>query len=243
MIRIFQPVPLAVDTIVQLDINASHHVKGVLRATYHEPICLFNGEGGEYEGKIVSIDKKHVKVHLEQYFANDIESPLDLCLLQGISRGEKMDYTLQKATELGVKKIVPLMTARSTVKLDASRWKKKEDHWRSILVSACEQSGRNRLPEMTAPASFETGLKGIHAEWRFVLSPHATPTLLSDFSIQPEKGVALLIGPEGGFCEEEMELSVQYHFLPLHLGPRVLRTEKAALAAITAFQCWFGDMV
>lgn len=239
--RIFQSIPLKTETFIQLDLKAAHHVAEVLRATRNEPIIIFNGEGGQYEGKIHSIHKKEVMVYLERFDPKEVESPLELFLLQGISRGEKMDYTLQKATELGVKKIIPLMTVRSTVKLDAARWKKKEEHWRAILIHACEQSGRNRIPEIASPQSFSAGLDYIKTKWRFILSPHVTEKI-SHFSIQPQEGVALLVGPEGGFSEEEMALSLRYHYLPLHLGPRVLRTDTAAVSAMTALQCWFGDM-
>jgi 16S rRNA (uracil1498-N3)-methyltransferase len=239
--RIFQSIPLKAGTMIQLDSKASHHVAEVLRAKCGEPIVVFNGEGGEYEGSIISFDKKCVSVCLQRYQEKEVESPLELYLLQGISRGEKMDHTLQKATELGVKKIIPLMTARSTVKLDASRWKKKEDHWRSILIAACEQSGRNHLPELMAPQPFGSGLEGVEAKWRFILSPYATQKL-SHFPIQPQEGVALLVGPEGGFSEDEMKLAFHHHYLPLYLGPRVLRTETAAIAAITVLQSSFGDM-
>src|SRR5581483_4142427 len=146
MTRIYQPIPLAVQTTVTLDSQASHHLARVLRAAVGEAVTVFNGEGGEYHGTIAHIDKKNVTVALSEFRARDTESPLNVTLAQGISRGEKMDYTIQKAVELGVNRIVPVLTERCTVKLDPERREKRWQHWQSIVVSAAEQSGRNRLP-------------------------------------------------------------------------------------------------
>lgn len=152
-----------------------------------------------------------------------------------------MDYTIQKAIELGVNKIMPLFTERCNVKLDSDRSEKRLQHWQSIAVSACEQSGRNRVPEVMMPEAFKKWLSHATADHCFVLSPYAQHKL-STQKISKGAKVILLMGPEGGLSEQEIELAAQQDFLPLNLGPRILRTETAAVAAITALQCRFGDM-
>ena len=239
--RVFQPIPLQPNALIQLDEPASHHLARVLRATINDTLIIFNGDGGEYLGIITRIDKKNVMVQLQEYLTKKTESPLELYLAQGISRGEKMDYTIQKAVELGVKKILPLFTERSTVKLDKERREKKRQHWESIAISACEQSGRLCVPEIFMPQSLEKALVSLQADWYFVLSPTATHQLKKS-PVQKTQRVVLLIGPEGGLSETEIDYVSQCGFLPLNLGPRILRTETAAVAAITALQCFFGDM-
>lgn len=239
--RIFQPVDLIQGTTIQLDSQASHHLVTVLRANTHEAVTLFNGKGGEYKSVISHISKKQVSVQIQEHIAREVESPLELCLAQGISRGEKMDYTIQKAVELGVKKIIPLFTERCTVKLDEERRKKRYQHWQSIIIGACEQSGRNQIPELLPPETLESSLPLMHEDWRFVLSPVAL-TQLKDKPLREHQQIVLLIGPEGGLSDSEIHFACQQGFLPLNLGPRILRTETAAVAAITALQCRFGDM-
>lgn len=239
--RIYQPIPLQSGDELSLSEQASHHLGRVLRATIQDEITLFNGKGGEYQATITRIDKKSVTVKIGAFNPRESESPLELYLAQGISRGEKMDYTIQKAVELGVKKIIPLFTERCNVKLDEERRDKRLQHWQSIVISACEQSGRNRVPEVVAPQSLDRWLQAVDADWAFVLSPHVSGKL-SDTLIPAKSRVVLLIGPEGGLSESEMNATSQKKFLPLNLGPRILRTETAAVAAITALQCFFGDM-
>jgi 16S rRNA (uracil1498-N3)-methyltransferase len=239
--RIFQDSPLTAHSQLRLNEKASHHVARVLRNQIGDHLTLFNGKGGEYLGEIAQIDKKHVTVNLLEYRNHDVESPLELYLAQGISRGEKMDYTIQKAVELGVKKILPLFTERCTVKLDTERKEKRLEHWQSIIISACEQSGRNTIPEIVLPQSLEKGLASLNADVCFVLSPKTTQKL-AEFTIQKGQRIVLLIGPEGGLTDQEMNLTFLHHFLPLNIGPRILRTETAAVAAISALQCYFGDM-
>ena len=239
--RIFQPIDLTCGAMVQLDSQASHHLITVLRAKARDDLVLFNGKGGEYLSTITQINKKQVGVQINKFIERKAESSLELYLAQGISRGEKMDYTIQKAVELGVKKIVPLLTERCAVKLDGERRAKKLQHWQSIIISACEQSGRNQIPELLCPMTLENGLCSAQADWRFVLSPTAV-SQLKDMPIQKTQRVMLLIGPEGGLSEAEIGLACQYGFLPLNLGPRILRTETAAVAAMAVLQYRFGDM-
>jgi 16S rRNA (uracil1498-N3)-methyltransferase len=239
--RIFQAIPISIGSTLRLDEHASHHVARVLRHKIGDQLTIFNGEGGEYLSQITQIDKKHVSVAIEKHIARNTESPLELYLAQGISRGEKMDYTIQKAVELGVKKIIPVFTARSTVKLDTERREKRLQHWQSIAIAACEQSGRNDIPEVLLPQSLENGLSAVNADLGFVLSPSA-PKKLAELTIPSHQRVVLLIGPEGGLTDDEIKHACLSNFLPLGLGPRILRTETAAVAAITALQCYFGDM-
>ena len=206
-----------------------------------EEVTLLNGEGGEYVAVITRIDKKTVAVQLNEFFSRDAESPLKLTLAQGISRGEKMDYTIQKAVELGVSRIVPLLTERCNVKLDEERRQKRFQHWQSIVVSACEQSGRNTLPEILAPQQLTSWLPSVQADQCFVLAPTADKKL-KQFSLQKNAHVVLLIGPEGGLSPQEINAAAKHDFSPLVLGPRILRTETAAVAALTALQCCFGDL-
>jgi 16S rRNA (uracil1498-N3)-methyltransferase len=241
MTRIFQAIPLSSHATVELDSQGSHHLARVLRAKIGDAVTVFNGEGGEYQGNIVRIDKKTVALQLTEFLTRDSESPLQLILAQGISRGEKMDYTIQKAVELGVSKIIPLLTERCNVKLDEERRQKRFQHWQSIVISACEQSGRNKIPEIVIPQIFSTWLATVEAEHCFVLAPTAEQTL-KEYSVQKNAQVVLLIGPEGGLSQLEIAQSAQHGFSPLMLGPRILRTETAAVAALAALQCCFGDL-
>ncbi len=239
--RIYQNVILTENTSIELDIQASHHLARVLRVMVGDAVVLFNGHGGEYHGVIEQMTKKTVIVALKNYLAREAESTLSIWLVQGISRGEKMDYTIQKAVELGVMGVVPLFTERCNVKLDAERSEKRLQHWRSVMVSACEQSGRNRIPEIVPPQSLEQWLPRAEVSQGFVLSPYANKSLKKQ-EVNLSSPVFILIGPEGGLSEREVEQARLHHFSPLNLGPRILRTETAAIAAITALQCYYGDM-
>lgn len=239
--RVYQPIPLTLNATILLTPTASHHVTTVMRAKINEPLTLFNGEGGEYQGYITEIAKKKVSVHITSFEPRDTESTLELYLAQGISRGEKMDYTIQKAVELGIKKIIPLFTERSSVKLDQERAAKRLNHWQSIAISAAEQSGRTGIPEIVLPMPLTEALPSMEADWRFILTPEASLTMASQ-PLEKNKRILLLIGPEGGFSPHEIQTATQYHFLPLSLGPRILRTETAAVVAIALFQSYFGDL-
>jgi 16S rRNA (uracil1498-N3)-methyltransferase len=227
--RIYQAIPLTISSTIQLDAEASHHLARVLRASVSDPVIVFNGQGDEYAGTIIRIDKKYVTVELTKQFVRSAESTLEIWLAQGISRGEKMDFTIQKAVELGVSKIIPLFTERCNVKLDQERSEKRLKHWQSVVISACEQSGRNQVPEVLPPNILDAWLKTIQADYCFVLSPVAEHKLKKQ-TIPPGARVILLIGPEGGLSEREIQSATEQGFLPLNLGPRVLRTETAALA-------------
>ena len=239
--RVYQSVPLEVGVSIHLDEKASHHIARVLRAKVGDKLILFNGRGGEFDALITHIDKKSVRAEMITFISRDAESPIDICLAQGIARGEKMDFIVQKAVELGVKKILPLVTERCNVRLEGEREEKRLLHWQSVAISACEQSGRNLLPDILAPTTLKEWLPEVKADNRFVLSPHVQGQLPRT-AFPAHTSVVLLIGPEGGLSDEEVNSAFEHGFLPLNLGPRILRTETATIAAITVFQSMYGDM-
>jgi 16S rRNA (uracil1498-N3)-methyltransferase len=240
--RVYQPVDLATGAEIPLDAQASHHIAKVLRARIGDHLTLFNGTGGEFDAEISTISKKAVQVTIGAFDNRSAESPLKLCLAQGISRGEKMGYIIQKAVELGVSQIVPLLTERCTVKLDDERRQKRFQHWQSIVVSACEQSGRNILPELLVPLSLDDWLADLEADLCLVLAPTSVEKIGS-LKINANARIVLLIGPEGGLSAPEINQSVKKGFKSINIGPRILRTETAATAALTILECIFGDMV
>lgn len=239
-IRIYQAGALQSQTVVTLDEKASHHLARVLRASVGDPLILFNGEGGEYAAVITEIKKKNIIAEVKQFIAREVESPIHITLLQGIARGEKMDWIIQKAVELGVNKIIPLITERCNVRLKDEREEKRVQHWQSVIISACEQSGRNKLPELTAPQIFNDCISQIEAPYRFVLSPHVDKKLMIN-KPHANDHIVLLVGPEGGLSEIEINSAMSHQFMALNLGPRVLRTETAALAAMSMLQSLYGD--
>lgn len=236
--RIFSRQVISSNSTLSLAEPQSHYVSKVLRMQVGRELILFNGEGGEYTAEISAVSKKHVEVLVKDFFPENRESPLHLELAIGVSRGERMDWVLQKATELGVTKIIPLVTERTEVKLGAERGDKKMDHWQQIIISACEQCQRNLLPELTEPTKFSEWIARCESELKFVLHHRDSQKLPHD---QKPKSVALLIGPEGGLDDDEIAQAISHKFSPLTLGPRVLRTETAPLAAISLAQHLWGD--
>ncbi|WP_439133107.1 16S rRNA (uracil(1498)-N(3))-methyltransferase [Pseudomaricurvus sp.] len=237
--RIYTEQPLQVDSDIELDDNASRHVGKVLRMQAGRELVLFNGQGGEYTATISDVGKKKVRVSIASFDDVERESPLPIHLGIGISRGERMDWVLQKVTELGAARITPLFTERTEVKLTGPRLEKKQQHWQQILISACEQCQRNTLPQLQTAQRFEDWLPSVTEASRFVLH-HRTDTSLAK-SDKPTS-VALLIGPEGGLSAAEIQRAQQQEFLPLALGPRVFRTETAPIAAISVLQYLWGDL-
>ena len=222
-----------------LPAEAARHAIQVLRLRAGDALVLFNGEGGEYGARIEDIRRAEVVVRVQEHKAVERESALQVHLAQGISSGERMDYTLQKAVELGVASIQPLTMLRSVVKLDAERAHRRTLHWQHVVSAACEQCGRNRVPEVHAPLSPEHWLATQPAGNKLFLSPEGE-TGLGDLA-PPAGPLWLLAGPEGGFDARESALARTAGFQPLRLGPRILRTETAALAAIAALQALWGD--
>ena len=216
------------------------HLARVLRLGVGDACVLFNGDGHEYPARIVALGKRELRVAIGEASAVDRESPLRLILLQGIARGEKMDLILQKATELGVAALHPLWSQRSEVKLDEARAEKRLAHWRSVVASACEQSGRAIIPRLTAPAALADAARASTDSLKLTLDPVGEYTLAS--LPASASSVTLAIGPEGGWSPRDRETLRAAGYTGLRLGPRVLRTETAGLAAIAALQSRFGDL-
>ncbi len=236
--RIFCEQPLQAERSVTLSDSAANHVGRVLRMKAGEPLTLFNGAGGAWQGVVESVSKKTVTVTLSSFIAGDAQSPLTIELGQTLSRGERMDYAIQKATEVGVTTITPLWSERCEVKLNPERLDKRLQHWQQVAISACEQCGRNIVPTINAPVKMGEWLTTRTTELNFVLH-HRTQKSLSGFA--PAQSISLLIGPEGGLTEWEIDLAAQHQFNPLALGPRVLRTETAPVVAISLMQYLWGD--
>ncbi|MGE3771853.1 MAG: 16S rRNA (uracil(1498)-N(3))-methyltransferase [Gammaproteobacteria bacterium] len=237
--RIYSALPLARDADIVLDAVAARHLREALRLVAGDALVLFDGRGGEYEAVLTRVSRHEVAVRVGAHHAVGRESPLALTLAQGISRGERMDYTLQKAVELGVTRFVPLATERSTVKLDEARAAKRTEHWAGIVRHACEQSGRTRLPGLAPPTRVEAYAAGETAVAKLLLDPQADTPLAA---LPPAPSIALAIGPEGGFGANERAALSAAGFRAVRLGPRVLRTETAALVALSILQAKFGDL-
>ena len=221
--------------------SAGNHIARVLRLRVGDALTLFNGRGGEYGGTIEEIRRDTVLVGVLEQRDTERESPCQITLAQGISRGERMDWVVQKATELGVARIAPLFTERSVVHLDDRQAAKKVQHWRSIAIAACEQSGRNRVPEIATPIGlFDLLERQTPRGAALLLSPGAT-LRITDIPAA-DTGATVLIGPEGGLADAEQEAATKSGFTPVRMGPRVLRTETAAVCALTLLQQKFGDL-
>jgi 16S rRNA (uracil1498-N3)-methyltransferase len=240
-IRIHVDQALAAGAEVTLPVQAGEHVARVLRLAAGDPLVLFNGDGCDYAAAIRSIDKREVRVQLLDRQAVARESPLRLTLAQGVARGEKMDLIVQKATELGAARIVPLLTERAEVKLDATRAEKRLAHWRAVAASACEQCGRAGLPEILPALPLSAWLASLAGDGalRLALLPKAES---SARELRPgDAGALLVVGPEGGLGERDTAALHEAGFRGLRLGPRILRTETAGLAALAALQALHGD--
>lgn len=237
--RIYHPQPLVGLSCVELEDAAARHVARVLRLGIGNPLTLFDGSGGEYPALITAVEKRRVEVELGAHSDHECESPLQVTLAQGISKGERMDYTIQKAVELGISRIVPISTERSVVALKGEREEKRLAHWQGVIVSACEQCGRNTLPQLLPVHSLPSWLD-IPVEGNGLLLDHRAENSLS--TLQLTSTMTLLIGPEGGLSEAEQERAIAAGYQGLRLGPRVLRTETAALTALAALQSRWGDL-
>lgn len=237
--RIFQEVPLNALDKFTLNEQAARHLMAVLRFKQGDKLILFNGDGCEYPAIITNVRHHAIDVEVVSKIDKNIESPLLLHLGQVISKGDRMDYTLQKATELGVTSITPLFSNRSEVHLKGERLEKKISHWQKVIASACEQCGRNKIPMLFAPQMLSTWVRKRDEDVQFVMDHRETMGLKNSI---PAKSTALLVGPEGGLTFQEIEDAKAHGFLGLKLGPRVLRTETAGVAAITILQFWAGDM-
>lgn len=238
--RVYVEQNLATGTSCVIEGSAANHIMRVLRLRDGDALTLFDGRGGEYSARITGFRRDSVQAEVQEHRDTERESRLELTLAQGISRGERMDWVMQKATELGVARIVPVITGRTVVKLDEKQSKRKVEHWRAIVISACEQSGRNRVPEVVAPCAFHEllGKGDIHGQ-KLLLSPNGD---LNARDLALTGRALLLVGPEGGLSPEEQELAIGDGFRQVRMGPRVLRTETAALSALTILQHDYGDL-
>ncbi|WP_444437410.1 16S rRNA (uracil(1498)-N(3))-methyltransferase [Pseudomonas sp. A6] len=215
----------------------AHYIGRVLRHAAGDAVQLFDGSGQEFLGELVEVSKKNVRVELRESFAGLAESPLRLHLGQGLSRGERMDWAIQKATELGAARITPIVSERCEVRLKDERADKRTAHWRQIAISACEQCGRSVLPQIDAPVSLAEWLQATEADLKLVLHPVAEPLA----SHTRPGSLAFLIGPEGGLSDAEVEQAKAAGFHAARLGPRVLRTETAPVVALSVAQQLWGD--
>jgi 16S rRNA (uracil1498-N3)-methyltransferase len=227
---------------VEVDGDPARYLSKALRSRVGDPVTLFNGEGPEWPATISQISKSTVVLKLGNGFEANTESALKIHLVQCISRGDRMDFVVQKATELGVKRITPVLSQYGVVKLDNARAEKKREHWQKIAASACEQSGRTRLPLIDTPISLKNwfGNKPASVDAELILAPGAATPLASITA--PETKVCVLIGPEGGFSEAEYKDAAVSGFEAVSLGPRVLRTESAAIATLAVLQSLWGDL-
>lgn len=238
--RIFWPEPLVVGASVALAGGAAHHVTRVLRLKPGAALVLFNGQGGAFAAELTASDKRAAWVQVTAALPAEVESPLRTTLVQVISRGDRMDYTLQKAVELGVSAIQPLVTERGGRELDAERLTRKFQHWRGVVISAAEQCGRNRLPAIHPPLGLADWLRlPPEPGLRLLLDPTAGQGL-RDLP-PPQAGVTVLIGAEGGLEPGEITQAHAAGFMGVRLGPRILRTETAGLAVLAALQTLWGD--
>ena len=239
--RFFSPAPLApniVGTAIELHESAAHHATRVLRLAVGDALTLFDGTGGEYAATLVRADKRGAAACVEGFLPVERESPLAVTLAQGIAANDAMDFAIRKATELGVTAIQPLVTARSAALPSGERGDKRLAHWRHIAIAACEQCGRNRIPDVSPPQPFADWLRAWNGSGILFL-PDAERAVVT--MAQPSPPLALLIGPEGGYESHECAAARAKGFLALRLGPRVLRTETAAAAALSVVQSLWGD--
>jgi 16S rRNA (uracil1498-N3)-methyltransferase len=238
--RFHSAAPLRAGGTMQLPEEAAHHAVHVLRLRAGEPLTLFDGRGGEYHARIAAIERLRVTVEVLAHYALERESPLAVTLVQGVSAGEKMDFIVQKATELGVAVLLPVVAARSSGRIAGERAAQKRAHWQRVVIAACEQCGRNRVPEVLAPVSLEEYRRRTVSGTGLLLSPEAQLGLREAAS-RLQGTATLAAGPESGFTAAEEAMLARAGFVPVRLGPRVLRSETAALAALAALNALAGD--
>jgi 16S rRNA (uracil1498-N3)-methyltransferase len=239
--RIYVPEALHLGNKIRLGREASHHVAQVLRLREGDELKLFDERSGNYIG-IIHLESKSVSVEITRFEEAHTESPLRVKLVQGISRAERMDYTIQKSVELGVAAVQPVFTERTTLRLDPPRLARRRDHWQRVIINACEQCYRTELPELHAPRPLTEFL----AHCRSAAHPHLllAPRSVHGLGAVPEstRAATILVGPEGGLSDSETRQALDAGFNPVHLGPRVLRTETAAVVALSILQSRCGDL-
>jgi 16S rRNA (uracil1498-N3)-methyltransferase len=239
MHRIYTDQALQGGQTVTLTDEEAHYLSRVLRVTIGQSVILFNGDGSDYLAEIHRVERTAIRLELSDRLPACAESPLHITLVQAISRGERMDLSLQKATELGVAALQPVFTARTEVRLSADKLERRMEHWHKVIISACEQSGRSCLPALHRPIALTAWAQQDSQASRVMLTPGASGSLTR---MAPGLAVELLVGPEGGFDERELEFLHRHGVLAVSLGPRILRTETAGPAAIAIMQALAGDM-
>jgi 16S rRNA (uracil1498-N3)-methyltransferase len=237
--RFYTTQALAIDTHITLEQEPSHHLRHVLRLRTGDDVILFAGDGNEYTATLTQVAKHGAEARIGEPLRHEPKPTLFIHLMIGLSRGERMDFALQKATELGVAQITPIISKRCVVKLVEKKRANRMDHWHKIVINACEQSGRCRLPLINNPMAIDRALKEQKSELALLLD-HRNAQTLAQIK-QPRSSVSILIGPEGGLSQEERDLAIQNGFQGLRLGPRIMRTETAPLATIAAIQTIWGD--
>jgi 16S rRNA (uracil1498-N3)-methyltransferase len=242
MPRFYCPQPLAVGSIVDLPEAVAHHLH-VVRMQAGDELVLFNGAGGQYRARLAEVGKKRASATVGAHEAVEAELPFALTLAQALPEGAKMDWIIEKAVELGVAAVQPLAAARSVVRLSGERADKRREHWQSVVVAASEQCGRNRLAQVAPVTDFRRWLEQPgDGSCRILLSPRATQSLAGWAREAPVQPVTLLVGPEGGFSDQEEEAALAHGALALSIGPRVLRTETAGLAALAVLAAAWGGL-
>lgn len=243
MPRFYLPLPLTVGQRIALPDSLAHHVQ-VLRLTEGDTISLFNGAGGEYRATLRDVARRSASADIDMHHDVETELPFAVTLAQALPEASKMDWIIEKAMELGVAAIEPLAAQRCVVRLSAERAEKKLAHWQAIIASAAEQCGRNRLATLAPPQDYKQWIARAPApaQPRIILSPRATESLADWARSRLPQAVTLVIGPEGGLSEAEEELALRHGALALSMGPRVLRTETAALAAVSVLSAAWGGM-
>jgi 16S rRNA (uracil1498-N3)-methyltransferase len=240
MPRFYCPQPLAIGLMIDLPEAVAHHVH-VVRLAPGEAVTLFNGDGGEYTAVLQTVEKRRASAEIKAHTARDAELPYAVTVAQALPEASKMDWIIEKAVELGAAAFQPLAARRCVVRLSGERAEKKLAHWQGVIVSASEQSGRNRLAHLAPVDDFKDWIAQQDMHRRVILTPRASQSLAAWARHQPPQALTVMVGPEGGFSDEEEDLAIAQGALPLSMGPRILRTETAALAALAALNaCWGG---
>ncbi len=230
---------LITNTIISLDKDLSHYINRVLRLNVGDEIYLFNNTNFEFKAIINAITRNNIDIKIIDKVGNDTPPGIHITLGQVLGKGDKMDLIIQKATELGASTIYPLFSERTVIRNIAERTEHKLEHWQKIAIAACGQSWRNTVPSIHAPQALQQWINQMPGGSKLILSPNSEAIHLRD--LKPDTHYTVLIGPEGGFTDQEVALAIQHDFIPINLGPRILRTETAGLATIAALQALFGD--
>ncbi|MBC7685575.1 MAG: 16S rRNA (uracil(1498)-N(3))-methyltransferase [Bdellovibrionales bacterium] len=241
MPRFYCPQPLAVGHSVDLPEAVAHHMH-VVRLQLGAELCLFNGDGGEYVAQLVSVEKRRASARILAFAARDVELPYEITLVQALPEASKMDWIIEKAVEMGVAAIQPLAAQRCVVRLSVERAAKKMEHWHGVIVAASEQSGRNRLARLAPVDDFHGWIGQQDMHKRLLLSPRGTQSLAQWARHQGPQALSIMVGPEGGYTVQEEDAAIARGAITLSMGPRILRTETAGIAAVAALNALWGDM-